>query len=96
MSEQSITPGPWSVEYNPGSPNWPVAVRAPGGRVVDMLVAPGWQPETVANANAIAALPDLLAACERYQQMCRSVWDARDVTEVSNMINAAIAKARGE
>lgn len=95
MSETKAahTPGPWSY--------WPGVAYAQGvvtrDRTAGHVAVPVEMPEDgvmIANAHLIAAAPDLLAACERIHQ---ELLDGElPSAEALDMIEAAIAKARGE
>ena len=96
MSEPKFTPGPWQAVDGLdiiAADDWVVAV------------ATGGEDDSVANANLIAAAPDLYAALEKAFALVEalmpglakiSVKDYRAVNETPSEIRAALAKARGE
>lgn len=93
------TPGPWKV-YNafdlirkPGS----VAFERIGTPIVTVLECnEGYDiVATKADAQLIAAAPDLLAACEAALEAIRSDADIDWMLNVESQCRAAIAKARG-
>jgi len=78
------TPGPWQLEGE--------VVSSESNKVIHV---PPWSPrhpELHANAQLIAAAPDLLAACER---VIEAEWgNAHEKT--LEIVRAAVAKALGE
>ena len=88
------TPGPWVVERNKRTWGW-VDVAGPslavGGptRATDLTLAD--EVTLVAEARLIAAAPDLYAALEMAH-----LWLDFDGRFDMQVINAALAKARGE
>ena len=82
MSE--LTPGPWHLTKDAG------AVWGTGKKIAEISSANG---DKTANANAIAAVPEMLAALE----MASSQWHGMAHRNLCVMpaIRAAIAKARG-
>ena len=93
MSEH--TPGPWKmVSSDDAGPT--MGIKASGGRVTVVERLPDWTDdeahEELANANLIAAAPDLLAALKEVHSM----FGANDIgTDLATRIEAAIAKAKG-
>jgi hypothetical protein len=109
------TPGPWEShdvtdDQDADCGNWVVEIpETPGNTVIrlwfgDMESNTG---EDIANANLVAAAPDLLAALEAnlagmshvQQHGCQknACSERRRLAELaSTLVNAAIAKARGE
>lgn len=91
------TPGPWFVF--PRNPEMKMLHVGPSWHSVAWVIAIDDEP---ANANLIAAAPDLLAACEKL----RAAWERTNIKadfadqmvigERFAAIDAAIAKARGE
>lgn len=105
MSTQH-TPGPWRVtaQYD-GQPE--VCVFAGVGddsapvakaHLPTMLGAAINKQQAEANAHLIAAAPDLLAALQVAQAVCGELLQSGDGIHVNarRMINAAIAKAKGQ
>ena len=91
----SYTPGPWKKDLFPNIRGY--SIRAGGKvRAVVMhrdndLIRNGC-PEGQANAQLIAAAPDLLAACEA----SHNAKTQAELDKAVKMIEAAITKARGE
>jgi hypothetical protein len=100
----SFTPGPWKIStdrYDNGA--WPFEggfngiIRAEGGYVIyrgpaSFNALRGRSPEEAkANAQLIAAAPDLLAACEHVVQLI----DPGEWPDAYQELKAAIAKAKG-
>ena len=76
MKRPCITPGPWEVEEG-----FIVALWEDGARydICDPRCAPpAFNEEMDANAKAIAALPDLLAAMEGCLQSLKDCWELTD------------------
>jgi len=88
MSESKFTPGPW-VQYS----NW--YIRSEGGCGAIATACRPIRPqvdddECIANANLIAAAPELLAACEAFVEA-----DCQDGASLAfSMAVDAIAKAK--
>lgn len=90
------TPGPWTVgriNHVDGE-----IVDSAGGAICFRTY--GSDGEAKANANLIAAAPDLLAACrDADEALCGATWvkgaDKRGLKYASEKIRAAIAKATG-
>ncbi len=93
------TPGPWSIDRHPamatgsewhieacGTPN-----RASLARVYSLYCDGGG--ERRANANLIAAAPELYNACIQSRKFWE-FWD--DDCGMARILDAALAKARGE
>ena len=57
---QNITPGPWHVGIKPG----PIIYGKSGEQIADLREPLLFDEENIANAKAIAALPELLKALE--------------------------------
>ena len=95
------TPGPWKAEGPDNFGDWiivPVAAKLAVAAVVHNLRP---DKEEAANAHLIVAAPDLLAALKRQHDNIRR-WLATGVPateeeskEISDQIDAAIAKAEG-
>jgi hypothetical protein len=92
MSESKFTPGPW-VQYS----NW--YIRSEGGCGAIATVCRPIRPqvdddECIANANLIAAAPELLACLEELLEWICSGYDASiyDVEEAARVVK----KAKGE
>lgn len=100
------TPGPWFVT---GNMTLYVEARIGGGLVQEVAaVGPteadsGYGPQQRANADLLAAAPELLEALEATNMLLRTKRHACEITEVCHVLDthikrnqAAIAKARGE
>ena len=93
MTETKWTPGPWAVD-RPSDPNQRMyIVREFNWRLVASMENGNkflaWAEETSANANLIAAAPDMYAALKMVSGM-----DLHH--EVLAVVDAAMRKARGE
>ena len=95
MSDMKFTPGPWAVEIGPGRPEDGTVVEVlskSGECIADVYVA---ADSHVADADLIAAAPDLYDALEAMLEAD----DAEDFEAFSVAIvaaRAALAKARGK
>lgn len=92
MSEAKHTPGPWTAEEPPhrcGLPYVPVVATTMIARVYSTCY--GDDAQAAANAQLIAAAPELLAALERV--LADVPCDGLDDWEIQ--ARAAIAKAKG-
>lgn len=101
------TPGPWTLVAGfAGHKDW-ISVDGPsrrGGAPITIHENRNATALDLANARLIAAAPDLLAACERVIDALKdhvlispSMDGARTQgREICSLLNAAIAKARGE
>lgn len=78
------TPGPW-VARRCGS-GWAIDFNEDQEQVVDHVYEQ-------ADANLIAAAPDLLNACQQAREFLKSIANNTDELDA---LDAAIAKARGE
>lgn len=114
----SHTPGPWKndgvdVFRSDEGPVWVIEDEAETNICLAFVFASGVnlqvsEDEAAANANLIAAAPDLLAACEEAQrgkQWGQGGMDSDDLyqrglargwRECADTLKAAIAKAKGE
>lgn len=96
-----FTPGPWGIERTSDS-NW-VGVLRPDGKVEEIVMHNSrsfdYKREYVerqdANANLIAAAPDLYAACSAFIDAWRFDDDEEKDEAIADMLTA-LAKARGE
>ena len=95
------TPGPWVAYRDAYYETW--SVEGGGDVVADLWRLseeshtrhPHFEDDGVeANAQLIAAAPELLSACETALE-CLVDWD-RDDGEAGDALRAAIAKAKGE
>ncbi len=104
MNEESkITPGPWMVNTHPGYESGKPGIiwgsEGPGhGSICDMT--PEFPREfNSANANLIAAAPDLLAACEAAERcLVRACDNEDDGTRAGHALKftrEAIRRAKG-
>lgn len=98
MSERKWTPGPWVIEGRP--PNMKVFFSGtiPGNRRSPCMML---DDDQEANANLIAAAPDLFEALEtllrKFKNCARSHGnDDETIEEATAPTRAALAKARGE
>lgn len=96
MNKPGFTPGPWQdiacgVAYNEGR----VCIRSHGGHWVATTENGGPQSN---NARLIAAAPDLYAACEAAftYNLTSGFGQTMTVTEVNKILEAALARARGQ
>lgn len=85
----SHTPGPWAVGDKRGVWAGPVVMAGNGRRGIAFVCG-----ESDANANLIAAAPDLLDAVEELL-IYLADWDDPD-NETCQRARAAVAKAKGE
>ncbi len=84
----SFTPGPWSTDG--------VHIVAPTKSALPGIAVATWcdTPETHANARLMAAAPELYEALElAWDYACQGTRLGHD--DVSAVVNAALAKARG-
>ena len=93
MSEH--TKGPWCREHS--------LLRAPNGLYVADVIAVDTESETEANANLIAAAPEILEALEALSEAVEGFcWcyacspNGESNSDMCKIARAAIAKARGE
>lgn len=97
MKTPNITPGPWRWVGSKGKPNERLYLSTPAGYA-------DWNngtPESEANAKAIAALPDVLAALNdillravRQQANGGDIYDFQDaLRECADKARAALKKA---
>ena len=87
----SHTKGPWI--FTPG--NMP-AIADSTCAPVAMQCRRGTPEEAKANAQLIAAAPELLEALERLLLRCEEILPSYDAKDVIEPARAAIAKAKGE
>lgn len=97
MSETKHTPGPWTFSTSPQPNGCPIVGAR--GLMVAMLAHSVNEPKQVdtaiANANLIAAAPDMLDALEDVDEwLMDDRYNLPD--DVVEKIRAAIKKARGE
>ena len=109
MSEAKHTPGPWKIHRGKHNSCYLAVIDSipdQDGKVIANCIChvAMTNDDRTANANAIAALPDLLAACElalRIEELWMPFeWDDPDeaaaVSSMRDLFIAAIAKAKGE
>lgn len=93
MTDTKFTPGPWLLmDYNADEtfPRWCVVPKSCIGTIAHVQVSE-------ANANLIAAAPDLYGALERAEYTLRQYGMRPEFyREASSEARAALAKARGE
>ncbi len=87
----NITPGPWK---NAGALGHALWVTAPGGQIA-CVYGPSTTPEGLANAAAIAAIPDLLAALHKAHDYLDSHGNGWEEAETLTAIREAMTKAEG-
>ena len=103
MSIAEYVPGPWTASPEEASDRRGIAITSPafGGCVLATITPPedeGPADETDwANANLIAAAPELYAACREAMALISQLKKAGARIYGSDaIIEAALAKARGE
>lgn len=98
MNQVQHTPGPWQVQPGVYDTNPETACEFPRGP--EVIATPG----TVAycnlygeaDANLIAAAPDMLAALRAIENYCGMYTNPMHDDALADQIRAAIAKATGE
>ena len=94
MSETKYTPGPWEIEQRRGRR---ICIHAETwGHLAEVYQTPSTKEEGLANANLIAAAPELyeaLKAC--HLQMLQSNNNSEYAEEANNLAVAAISHAEG-
>jgi hypothetical protein len=85
MSDSKHTQGPWAVSQQKGLTLFIVGED----EAIAEVPHANFNKETFANADLIAAAPELLAACERILEL------GKDANCGLNEVAAAIAKAKG-
>lgn len=90
MTEAKHTPGPWAYSRRAG-----IRISAPDGRSICAIAATVRRPpaECEANAQVIAAAPELLASLIWCEALIRSAYGD---TEQTKAMRKVIAKATGE
>jgi len=108
MNNSEITPGPWEIWGTPGEKSLDIGPVAGGVAVCQIVTTDGegrFTEDTAnrgaANARAIAALPDLIAALENLQKQLRAHVKMDVKKHFSLMVAEAAAgkalfKAKGE
>ena len=95
MKKPNITPGPWAATATPSSEFAHRAINSDEGYRVATVGAPrDIKPhisEQTANAQAIAAVPDLLAALERLLACPDLQFDAMEPESLEAMADARAA-----
>jgi hypothetical protein len=89
------TPGPWVVHHDADCKE--IEITAEDGRTIAFMF--GNQPQDVADANLIAAAPDLLAACEGFLSVytgCSCCFGSPGHRCNPCFTRAAVARAKGE
>jgi hypothetical protein len=92
------TPGPWKVfdsDVNTGKHRSIWRADGCGTAIAKIHGDPRSARENTANANLIAAAPDLLAACEMGLREFSTTDIFSENAEALDMMHAAIAKAKG-
>lgn len=87
MSEP--TPGPWEAVCCS-------ITKEVDGIAVEVAVVLRWFPEFHANAQLMAAAPDLLAALEEHLRLWGADQDMPDFTDAIEQARAAVKKARAK
>lgn len=92
------TPGPWTLDSNFGSIKTGWTAKGPDGKSICACASSVGRPgeEKAANANLIAAAPDLLAALERAEIILAGIPVLRPdgKNPALDQIRDAIAKAK--
>ena len=98
----AYTPGPWEADFGDFESGDSVNITASGAIIASVLGAdsfpcldderlPGFEIELKANARLIAAVPDLLEACKRVENIARAYASPASYQRLVD----AIAKAEG-
>jgi hypothetical protein len=89
--ESNFTPGPWRLIGKQGTAIWAgdsIIATVEGARAFHRIAR--------ANAQLIAAAPELLAAAQRYMELCPADEDTTlGFQAATDALRAAIAKATG-
>jgi hypothetical protein len=93
MAETMHTPGEWEVYQDEDDAIRVRETATAKGLIICELVQSSTDAEMMANADLLAAAPDLLAACEEFVRKVEA-GEARSVRSYAQM-TAALAKARG-
>ena len=102
-SENKFTPGPWKVITKGSGNSFWVRVAVDGHHTVAWLdywtdtdcTSQKAQSEQIANANLIAAAPDLLEALEDTLDLCESYQSGHN-SAIAERARVAIAQAKGQ
>lgn len=89
------TPGIWAAEYHKRYKVWNVFADGTGEAIHTSSISDRDDAEVEANANLIAAAPDLLEALHLCYEHCRLYHRAVETNNVGEAVRAAIAKAEG-
>lgn len=93
------TSGPWTFSVH-GFNRIDITTNPYGagvGKQIGEVYSEGHKPEAVANAELIAAAPDLLESCElALVAISRDVREGRCPSGVENALRRSIAKAKGQ
>ena len=89
-----ITQGPWTVTVNDlrGGRYWTVRTSSPDHEPIDLHDDENGE----ANARAISAVPEMMAALEKCVEHLRCIRDGYSSLSPEDIGRAALAKARGE
>ena len=101
MSEHGHTPGPWRVDGSPGVRQWIAAGESDLAVVFATDVQTRAALPLEANANLMAAAPDLLRAIEALRHLARCMatgpgWTQELFDEALKAADAAVEKTKGE
>jgi hypothetical protein len=89
------TPGPWEIyTHNPDGSG--LHIKSTKGGVIAKLFNPGLREMLEANARLIAAAPELLDACEDVLYGINHKIDDNAIKRMTNWLQQAISKAKGE
>ncbi|MCU4119345.1 hypothetical protein [Variovorax sp. N23] len=89
MSAATHTPGPWPIERRQTS------ITAIGPCVADEYAGSAWLDVSEADAQLIAAAPDLLAACQQFMYSVPHTEIHGEPGSLLEVMRTAIAKATG-
>jgi hypothetical protein len=91
LTKPTHTPGDWeSIAFGDGC-----VINGPDGLRVAMTYGRDGEGEERANADLIAAAPDLLEACKEAEECIRTGGHFADSNRTMEMLRAAIARATG-
>lgn len=94
MRETRFTPGPWHVEFGPIG-GWTISDDANGFGLCTRAPWPNRAEESAANANLIAAAPDLYEALYLVWDKVLTECHSKD-SYVRQQVEQSLAKARGD
>ena len=94
--EAKHTPGPWTVSQQPGLRFFIVGNEEILAEVLPEVLPCTWDDVQFANANLIAAAPELLEAAQGIARFDEDGYDAKEFRQTMANLKAAIRKAKGE